>query len=56
MINAEKDEVIPPVMSKLLYKSAQKPKEIIWYPTKHHDLPIDKAYPDGIRWFNEYLK
>ena len=56
MINAERDDVIPPVMSKLLYKSAKKPKEIIWYPTKHHDLPVDKAYPDGIRWFNEYLK
>jgi len=56
MINAENDEVIPPVTSKLLFKKANKPKEIIWYPTKHRSLPIDKAYPDGIRWFNNYLK
>ncbi len=56
MINAENDEVIPPFTSKLLYKKAKNPKEIIWYPTKHRSLPIDKAYPDGIRWFNTYLK
>ena len=56
MINAENDEVVPPVTSKLLFKKANKPKEIIWYPTKHRSLPIDKVYPDGIRWFNEYLK
>ena len=31
------------------------PKEIIWYPSKHHDIPIDKVYPDGIRWFDTYL-
>ena len=56
MINAENDEVIPPVTSKLLYKKAENPKEIIWYPTKHRSLPIDKAFPDGILWFNTYLK
>lgn len=55
MINASKDDVIPPLTSKLLFKAAKKPREIIWYPTKHHDLPIDKAYPDGIHWFNEHL-
>lgn len=55
MINAENDEVVPPVTSKLLFKKANKPKEIIWYPTKHRSLPIDKTYPDGIRWFNEHL-
>ena len=56
MINAGNDDVVPPVTSKLLYKAAGKPKEIIWYPTKHHDLPVDKAYQDGIHWFDEYLK
>jgi len=55
MINARNDDVIPPLTSKLLFKAAKKPREIIWYPTKHHDLPIDKAYPDGIHWFNEHL-
>ena len=56
MINAENDDIVPPINSKLLFKAAKKPKEIIWYPAKHHDIPIDKVYPDGIRWFNEYLK
>ncbi|MEA3477883.1 MAG: alpha/beta fold hydrolase [Bacteroidota bacterium] len=56
MINAENDDVVPPITSKLLFNAAKKPKEIIWYPAKHHDIPIDKVYPDGIRWFNDYLK
>jgi len=55
MINAENDEVIAPVTSKMLYRKAKKPKEIIWYPSRHRDLPIDKAYPAGIDWFNKYL-
>ena len=56
MINASNDEIVPPITSRLLYNKAKDPKEIIWYPTKHRELPIDKAYPDGIRWFNKYLK
>lgn len=55
MINAEQDEVIPPLSSKFLYKKAKKPKEIIWYPTKHRALPLDQAFPDGIRWFDAHL-
>jgi len=55
MINAENDDIVPPVTSKLLFKTAKEPKKIIWYPSKHHDIPIDKVYPDGIHWFNEYL-
>lgn len=55
MINAENDDIVPPIMSKILFKAARDPKEIIWYPAKHHDIPIDKVYPDGVRWFNEYL-
>jgi cephalosporin-C deacetylase-like acetyl esterase len=55
MINAENDEVIAPITSKLLYKKANQPKKIIWYPSKHRDLPIDKAYPTGIQWFDEHL-
>lgn len=55
MINARYDEVVPPLNSKLLFNAARKPKEIIWYPTKHHGLPIERAYPDGINWFNEHL-
>lgn len=55
MINAENDDVVPPVTSKLLFKAAKKPKEIIWHPSKHHDLPVDEAYPEGIDWFNRYL-
>ncbi len=56
MINASHDDVVPPLTSKLLYKKAKQPKKIIWYPARHHTLPIDKAYPDGIRWFDKYLK
>ena len=55
MINAENDDIVPPMMSKLMYKVANEPKEIIWYPAMHHDIPIDKVYPDGIRWFKKYL-
>ncbi len=55
MINAENDEVIAPLTSKMLYQKAKQPKEIIWYPSKHRDLPIEKAYPAGIDWFNKYL-
>ncbi len=55
MINAENDDIVPPITSKLLFKAAKEPKEIIWYPAKHHDLPVKKVYNDGIRWFNEYL-
>tara|TARA_Y100001972_G_scaffold102040_1_gene127310 strand:+ start:288 stop:1169 length:882 start_codon:yes stop_codon:yes gene_type:complete len=55
MINAENDEVIDPLTSKMLYQAADEPKEIIWYPSRHRDLPIEKAYPDGVEWFNKYL-
>ena len=55
MINAENDEVVPPATSKILFQKAKEPKNIIWYPSKHRDLPIEKAYPDGISWFQEYL-
>ena len=56
MINAENDDIIPPLMSKLLYKKADKPKQINWYPSKHHNIPIDSVYADGINWFDTYLK
>ena len=55
MINAENDEVIAPMTSKLLFKKANEPKKIIWYPSRHRDLPVDKAYPDGIEWFQKHL-
>ncbi len=55
MINAENDDIVPPMMSKLMFKVADEPKEIIWYPSKHHDIPIDKVYPDGVSWFKKYL-
>jgi len=56
MQNADNDEVIPPIMSKLLYKKAKRPKEIIWYPAKHRTIPIQQVYQDGIDWFDKYLK
>ena len=56
MLNAENDDIVPPIMSKLLYKKAQKPKKIIWYPAKHHTIPITEVYKEGINWFDKYLK
>lgn len=55
MINAEEDEIVLPVMSKLLYKKAKKPKKIIWFPGKHHTIPIEKVYQEATNWFNKYL-
>lgn len=54
MINAENDEVIVPITSKLLFQKAKSPKEIIWYPSRHRDLPIDEAYPTGIDWYKKH--
>lgn len=56
MLNAENDEIVPPMMSKLLYKEAKDPKNIIWYNAKHRDVPLDKVYQDGLNWYNTYLK
>jgi cephalosporin-C deacetylase-like acetyl esterase len=55
MINAENDDIILPMMSKLLFREAEEPKEIIWYPAKHHTIPLDKVYDDGIEWFKKHL-
>lgn len=55
MVNAENDEIVLPLMSKLLYKKAESPKNIIWYPAKHHTIPVDKVYKDGIEWFDKNL-
>ena len=56
MINAANDDIVPPITSKLLFKAAKKPKEIIWYPSKHHDLPLEKTFHEGIQWFDNYLE
>ena len=55
MINAENDEIVLPLMTKSLYKNAKEPKKIIWYPAKHHTIPLDKTYQEGLNWFNKYL-
>jgi hypothetical protein len=55
MINAENDEIVPPLTSKLLFKKAGEPKKIIWYPTTHRQVPQDKVYPEAIRWFKMHL-
>ncbi len=55
MINAENDEIVPPITSKMLFKKAGEPKNIIWYPAKHRNIPLDKTYNDVIEWFNNYL-
>ena len=53
MLNAENDKIVPPMMSKLLYKKANNPKNIIWYPTKHHTIPRDRIYQEGVNWFDK---
>ena len=55
MLNAEKDEIVPPLTTKLLYKKAGEPKKIVWYPTTHRRVPQDQVYPEAIRWFKKYL-
>jgi len=55
MINAENDEVVPPVSSKLLFEKAGEPKKIIWYPTKHREVPQNEVFPEAIHWFRHYL-
>ncbi len=55
MLNAENDEVVPPIMSKLLFRKAKQPKAIIWYNAKHRDTPLERIYGDGLNWFNEHL-
>lgn len=55
MLNAENDEIVPPATSRFLYKKANQPKQIIWYPSKHRSLPIDKAFMEGLDWFKKYL-
>ncbi len=55
MINAENDDVIPPMMSKLMFKTAKEPKKIIWFNAKHHTIPIDKTYEAALTWFDKYL-
>lgn len=55
MLNAKNDEIVPPLMSNLLFKAAQEPKEIIWYDAKHRDAPLDIIFGDGLNWFKKYL-
>ena len=55
MLNASNDEIVPPVTTKLLYKKAGKPKKIVWYPTKHREIPLDQAFPEAVAWFDEKL-
>lgn len=55
MLNAKNDEIVPPIMSKLLFRAAYEPKEIIWYDAKHRDAPLEVIYGDGLKWFKKYL-
>lgn len=55
MLNAKNDEIVPPLMSNLLYNGAKEPKEIIWYDAKHRDAPLDIIFGDGLNWFKKYL-
>jgi cephalosporin-C deacetylase-like acetyl esterase len=56
MLNASRDDVVPPPASKALYAKAREPKQIIWYDTKHRDVPTGEAFAEGVRWFDQHLK
>ena len=56
MLNAKNDDIVPPMMTKLLYNAAKTPKRIIWYDAKHRNVPLEAFYQDGLNWFNTYLK
>lgn len=56
MLNAKKDEIVPPVMTKALFRAAGEPKDIIWYPTKHRQVPLDEAFPAAVEWFDHHLQ
>ncbi len=55
MLNAKNDEIVPPIMSTLLFRAANEPKEIVWYDAKHRDAPLEVIYGDGLKWFKKYL-
>lgn len=55
MMNAEKDEIVPPILTKAMYRKAGEPKKIVWYPTKHRKIPLNKAFPEAVNWFKKYL-
>lgn len=55
MLNAKNDEIVLPMMSKLLYNKANNPKDIIWYPEKHHTIPLEEVYQEGTDWFKKHL-
>ncbi|MBC8769713.1 acetylxylan esterase [Arenibacter sp. BSSL-BM3] len=55
MLNAKNDEIVPPLMSTLLFNAAKEPKEIIWYDAKHRDAPLEIIFGDGLNWFKKYL-
>ena len=54
-INASKDEVIPPRLAKKLHNAAGSPKKVVWFATKHRDIPLDAAFQTAIAWFGRYL-
>lgn len=55
MLNAKNDEIVPPMMSKLLFNKAKEPKNIIWYDAKHRNTPLALIYGDGLNWFKKHL-
>ena len=55
MLNAENDEIILPLTTKLLYEKAGEPKKIIWYPTTHRRVPQDQVFPESVIWFDAHL-
>jgi len=54
MMNAEQDDLMPPISSKLLYAKARAPKSITWYDSGH-ELPRDEALEEARAVFQKYL-
>jgi cephalosporin-C deacetylase-like acetyl esterase len=55
MINAKRDETVPPISTKWLYAHAEEPKHIIWYDTGHHEIPREQAFGEAVKWFDRHL-
>jgi predicted esterase len=54
-INASKDEVIPPRLAKKLQNAAGAPKKVVWFATRHRQIPLDAAFQKATAWFGRYL-
>lgn len=56
MLNAKRDETVPPIAARWLYAKAGEPKDIIWYDSRHHEIPMEQAFGEAVNWFDRHLR